>query len=162
MAFSKPVLSLTNAVLILEGLPEDLIPGAAKAIAYRVGKCPVDRLRRKHIARVLELSPPRLHNEILDLFNQGRKDWTVAIGEGLRRVRPKQPWRPTSHQAMRLNIKAAKLKEKHDKLIVEARQWARKGEKRRDFETHFNLYRKDRTSLPGIREEIREIWEDIA
>ncbi len=40
MSYEEPLYSNRNGVMLLEGLPSDLLPGAALAVAFRAGKSP--------------------------------------------------------------------------------------------------------------------------
>jgi hypothetical protein len=45
-----------------------------------------------------------------------------------------------------------------DEILVQALKWMEDGKTRRSFETAHNIIRKDKTTLPGIKDAVRKVW----
>jgi hypothetical protein len=65
---------------------------------------------------------------------------------------------PDDHRAMPKGHKETKRSSAEDEILVQALKWKEDGKSRRSFETAHNIIRKDKTSLPGIKDAVRTVW----
>ena len=162
MSYEEPLYSNRNGVMLLEGLPSDLLPGAALAVAFRAGKSPKAEVRLECLSRIIELWPEG-EAEILREFNRGmderserQKAGLVRSGRTLKTDRLIS-WNEIGKQS-RAEARSVRNQLKVDQVKAEALRCKSEGVPFREFARDYNIYRKDRSSLPGILAEVRAVW----
>ena len=65
---------------------------------------------------------------------------------------------PYEHWAMPEGHRETKRGRAEDEILVQALKWKEDGKTRRSFEMAHNIIRKDKTSLPGIKDAVRKVW----
>lgn len=162
MSYEEPLYSNRNGVMLLEGLPSDLLPGAALAVAFRAGKSPKAEVRLECLNRIIELWPEG-EVEILREFTRGMDERSERQKVGLVRSGrtlkpdPGTSWNEIAKQS-RAEARSVRNQLKVDQVKAEALRCKSEGVRLREFVQDHNIHRKDRSFLPGILAEVRAIW----
>ena len=160
------VFSIRNAMLILDGLPEEYLPGVVFALAYRAGKAPIKDKKESYLEE-LRVRFPDMQVLILDAFRRGIEDSRSAKTIGIEEARarrieegrgPKE-WTPESRRKMPEDIKREKVKIRLDKVIEKARESKSNGMHFGDFCNANNVSRLEKNH-PGFRDRVKKIWQD--
>lgn len=128
-------------------------------------------LRFGELIKTLSREGEKLDSELRIWFERGRADRKVRLEEGYRNMPRKEKELPQTyeewnsregsrHKAMPPAVKEDKHKIMIGKILDKAREWKERGESYREFIRKNNIERFNRSTLPGIKDEVRRVWDE--
>ncbi len=155
MSYEEPLYSNRNGLMLLDGLPADLIPGAALALAFRAGNSSEAEVGAECLERVIQFWPEG-ESEIRREFTRGMED-VIRRERDVYLIKRLERQRAEAKAIMPLPTLKAITMRRH--IMAEAIQFKSHGGRFRDFYRDHNLHRNDLSILPGITAEVPAIWE---
>lgn len=159
--------------------PDELVPGLARVAAYRIGLAysgsEKAESRFGELMGILAIGGGNhsgLDSELRIWFERGREDRRVRVRLGYwncprKKTEEKElpqtyeEWNSresSRHEAMPPAVMEDKRNIMRGKILDKAREWKERGGTYREFVNGNNISRLDRSTLPGIKDEVRRVW----
>ena len=162
MSYEEPLYSNRNGLMLMDGLPADLIPGAALALAFRAGNSSEAEVGAECLERIIEFWPEG-ESEIRLEFTRGMEDVIRRELEG-RYIKRLELWERQQAEALAEEILPTlefqtRVLAVRNQIMTEAIQFKAEGGRFQDFARHHYLRHKEVRHFPGITAEVLAIWE---